>query len=437
VLAALFATFAGAYGLIAWPILGIGLLIYGFPRKSIYIWAGVATSSTIIYMLNVNPGDHPEGATHGFTPFALKFWLKAIGTPMGAGSPTTFFSAYALTIGIFGAIAGILGVAALVLRRPRIAYRDSFPAIAIIGFAAGCIWMIGDFRGDPHSWYEPVFMIWWQGLLAVIWTICFRYGLSSEQVDELEPAPRASISWSSIASHASFGASVGAIAVFWVMSMLYVNSNVDWRQKEKYLQLRSPAIASCEREWRTSLASSFSDCAGNLPPTGKVPASVRAQQLERHHIGVFAPSETRYLQGDWMLPLVSVVARARQQGRPQWVDDSRHMIATEYVYADPVLESLAMPQHSKVLWKVRIPTHVSDARFQTTVHLSHPPELPFSVEYNHGHLRDSVQSRIDIVVSRLDGTRERRRAFSIQANHDQSIDVDVSCVCGRICVDHD
>jgi len=150
-LSTVFATFSGAYGLVGWPILGVGLMVYGFPRMSRYIWLGVAVLSTIIYSLNVNPAAHAEGAQHGFTPFAIRFWVEAIGKPLVAESPTTSDARYAMSIGIFGALAGIAGVIVLLYHRRRFALRESFPAIAILGFAFGCIWLIWGFswRSTP------------------------------------------------------------------------------------------------------------------------------------------------------------------------------------------------------------------------------------------------------------------------------------------------
>ncbi|MDD2695459.1 MAG: hypothetical protein PHD58_06020 [Anaerolineales bacterium] len=340
------ASLSGGGGLAVWPAFLLGLLM----RKDRH-WAGYLAWCAGL-LLSIAPY-----AAHGFlrhTPgtgfFALdpELWVTALGYPfanqIGGG-----FSHHTegFWIGIGGLLFCLAGLL-LIWRRGAALRQRAIPAILFIAIGALNAAQISLTRQTLAPWYTSYTALFWVGLVglaAVAWP------------GETQPQEATSAKNQLLAPN-----EVWSVALLVTLVALYLRSNLTYRDKVFYLPSRSPASASCLRHyWEAPTY-----CEGMVFQWGVGHPTYLAELgsvLGKHRLSVFAPKQTWWLQGDFVLEAVTV-SEAADVPDVFWVEGWSDRVT---FWQDYHHLNLLLPTPNRVSWTVSLPQELQQAVFRSAV----------------------------------------------------------------------
>lgn len=342
-------TISGAGGIPIWPVLLLGIALLT-PRRwrSYLVVTGAAGLALLPYMIVLLIQQHGGGTGIG-SLLDLSFITAAIGWPF-----SEFFSrATATSVGLLGLAFTLTGLALLWLPyRPARIHRAA-PALMVLAYGLINIWSISVVRGSGivglAPWYTTHFMPVWIGLVGLAYLLW------------VEGAPwRALRSWAAVA-HAAAGRlwSLGLIAL---LAALYLNSNLTAADKAMYLFSRSPASASCLRNYATAPTT----CEAYLFQWGighPVYLADLGAPLARHQLSVFAPDQQWALQGDYALDTVRL-EQPPSAPQPVWSSNLNGAPWADYHHLD-----LTLPTADRLSWRLTLPARTQRASFDTALRL--------------------------------------------------------------------
>ncbi|MGI8824313.1 MAG: hypothetical protein ACR2JC_01470 [Chloroflexota bacterium] len=379
----LVACYSGAGGIPAWPAFLLGMVLLGYRSLWSYaVWLVAALLSSPVYVyfevLHGAGQGNPAGPL-----LDLNFIFSVIGLPFSQG----LLPATALSVGKVGVAMSAMGVALLVAkRRPRVLVQGA-PALMCLAYGLINASIISVFRGGAGGslapWYSAHAIPVWIGLVglaAVLWTTSPLPAISlpppPKHVRRRPPSP----AWRRNLRHLrgvlkscvpDLPVWAWCLATSVILVSLYRGADLTYADKVFYLNSRSPASASCLRNYR--VAPTY--CEGYVFQWGVGHSSYLsrlAAPLERHHLSVFAPDETWTLQGDFVLDSVRVNDASRTAGA-YWSTDRglTHVLFSDYHHLN-----LIVPLHDFVTWSVALPSKLTAASFQSAVASIDPTGTP-------------------------------------------------------------
>ena len=229
------ASYTFGSGLALWPAFLLGLWLLGFRRIGQYVaWAASAAIAALPYwyflVLHYAPG-----AANAAVKSPLRVLLTPptiLGLPLALG----YSRPLAGIIGLGSSALALLGLALLWRLRHTSAPRRAAPALMLLAYGAIVALQIGLFRGATAVWYTYVGMAFWAGLIGL------AYVLWIERAAIAVPTLR-------LGGRRLNGVSAWCSATLAILLVLYPTANLSYRDKSIFLQTRSPASASCVRNY--------------------------------------------------------------------------------------------------------------------------------------------------------------------------------------------
>jgi hypothetical protein len=245
----------------------------------------------------------------------------------------------------------LVGLILLILRRKQIQIKEVFAPLALIAYCTLNIILIGVTRGYLERWYASVFMFFWIGMVGLVYVF-----FSSET--------NASGGRQFLKSFRAYGSFIWGITVVGVIGYFYATSNLTYEDKSFFLRRRSPVSASCLRHYE--FAPTY--CEPML--FSSIGESKFIQQLavplERNRLSVFSPTQRWSLQGDFILPSVSV------HENPSATDIfwSADLSAQKVPFQNYRHLNLVLGSSGAVDWTVSLPLNLKKATFRSAIAMS-------------------------------------------------------------------
>lgn len=349
VLGGLVASWSGGGGLLSWPLLLAGLILFKYRRTVHYvIWVcGVALASWpyLAYGLLEYPN-----TLMGLTLEKIKTVVTAIGYPflnqIGFGGLAE--NNLGLLIGLFGLLLAGIGVSLRIITGTHTQER-ALLSVLMIGWGLLSAIQTAISRTYLAPWYTTSFMPFWIGLTGLGFNnLVDRNSPLGTKDDSPKFIRRIQGTW--------------AITVFVVVAVLYSTSNLTYQDKSFYLSSRSPASAACLRNYNT--APTY--CEGLVFQWGIGNPTYLARlawPLEKHQLSVFAPTQQWTMQGDFVLDRVEfnqydsgaqISWLNPQTNKPAFWNDYHHL-------------NLLIPPQNSVNWKVTLPDNLSKALLTSAI----------------------------------------------------------------------
>jgi len=349
------ASWTTASGLIAWPAFLVGMLILNFRRLLHYaVWLGGAILSAIPYIIFLVflriPGDSSVKSLGNY-----QILLPLIGLPLANNTfAQNVFPAEANLAGAVGIALGLTGFLLLGCRKRWFLLQASAPTIMLMihGFLNLCI--VSVFRGGLLPWYTYMGMSLWVGLVGLI------YILWSDNQFKERAKPKSSFQ-KALSLSVPFWSAGAVLAIV----ILYLGSNISYRDKSVFLGTRSPASASCIRNYREAPVY----CENTLviwDPGSTNYIKHLASPLERHQLSTFAPRQQWALQGDFILQKVQI-HEAPAIPDIQWTPD---LTLSPTPWSDYRHLNLVLHAPNSIDWTITLPKNVKQATFHSAVALS-------------------------------------------------------------------
>jgi len=342
----LIASWSGGGGLVVWPVFLVALILGGSRKIGYYLgWLlglGVAVWPYVVYGVLGNPG----GLLATVTPRWMGFLITAFGYPFAnqIGSGGLDRHAGAFWVGLAGITLFLFGLVIILAGDPREVSRRVLPALLLIFWGVLNAVQTTLSRSLLAPWYTTSLVLFWLGMVGLAFTFLER---------SIPATP-----------HPSFS----RLKPWWGMMVLtgvfvlYLGTNLSYRDKSFYLASRSPASAACLRSYRT--APTY--CEERVFQWGIGHPTYLAElawPLEKHGLSVFAPRQQWTMQGDFVLSRVRVI---EQPGVPRvawtagWSDqpstwrDDRHL-------------NLYLHSPNEIAWQIDLPANLKMAVFRTSV----------------------------------------------------------------------
>lgn len=347
----LMAAWSWGSGVMTLPIFLLGLLLLKFRKIHHYIVASLATLIILApYLYFFVLKSRSTGNDTKLFDFFLLF--KAIGYPFTYGDQLVEIGIIAISAsGIF-----LLAIAAIILwqKRHTIVLYKATPPILLTLFGLLGTWQITIFRRGFAPWYITQFMSFWIGLLGIYYILyaTSHIGVKSHsRIDRIFASPHATRLWS------LFG--------FSVITFLVIISSPTYADKAFYLYSRSPASASCLREYQTAptyceqyVFQGGHGSVYHIPSMGKI--------LEKHQLSVFTSPRKYILQGDFILDTVTTKSQSNQS-KLYWSSDRGKTILPWYDFRH--LNLVLSPQ-KEIFWEITFPKNMQKATFHSAIALS-------------------------------------------------------------------
>ncbi len=207
---------------------------------------------------------------------------------------------------------------------------------------------IGLFRGATAVWYTYVGMAFWSGLIGL------AYVLWVER-DAVLAEPNLRLGGRALHVTAAWcGATLALLLI------LYPTANLSYRDKSIFLQTRSPASASCVRNYLIA-PTRCGDTLVTWPPGDPAYLPGLAAPLARHGLAVFAPRQEWALQGDTFLDAPFAASTAGPEALV-WAADrtASPLPPTDYRHLNLLLRAPAA-----LTWTVALPPDLRAAILRT------------------------------------------------------------------------
>jgi hypothetical protein len=336
-------TLSGGAGLAAWPAIALAMALLGYKNPISYLrlaLAAVVASTPYIYFHVFAAGQWlPMWRRLNLLPPRshiapdLPFTVASIGYPFAQ-----HFSPRAVLVAGFMGIALAVTFVAFIWRARRSRWRyQTAPSAALVVYGFCTIWLIGSNRGQLAPWYPAHFMPIWIGFVGLAY--CAWYN-----------RPRRFVLWPA--------------TVLGIVATLFATSNLTYADKVYYLYYHSPASAACLRSYRWAPGYCEQYLGGWPPGSGWSYMKSLGSFLDRRQLSVFAPDQTWTLQGDYVLPAVTV--RSETLSDVFWSDgfDPSPTPWSSYRHLH-----LFVGRLNSVAWNFRLPEILRQATFATTVTL--------------------------------------------------------------------
>ncbi|HEY9871569.1 MAG TPA: hypothetical protein V6D08_20600 [Candidatus Obscuribacterales bacterium] len=360
------ASFSWGNGLVSWMVFLVALALTGHRRWWHYaLWAVGLGISILPYTLllpvpGVSHGPQPAAGTTIVSLFNWRFIVNALGWPLSNDIASQAESLkQARDAGWTGL--GLLAAGAFLLigARSKELWRQSVPALLLVGHGFISLWQISVFRALLAPWYTAVAMSFWIGLGAAALVSLFQPRDAQGQpagYRRLVPA-----------AHRLWG-----LVVLLFMAGAYSSSNLTYQDKTDLLFSRSPASASAIRHYRTAPTYGeglvFQWGVGN---PGLL--ELLASPLEKHGLSVFAPRQTWTLQGDFLLDRVRI---HEHPGAADIIWTAKKSAADRLPWNHFKHLNLLIPAPNAVTWTVDLPAGLRKAEFVSAVAASSPDQEP-------------------------------------------------------------
>jgi len=340
---------SSASGIMAWASFLLGMILLNYRRKKYYLyWAFVGAVIFLPYFLYLSrePGSNPYSTISKHLDFfRLHFVISSLGYPLAQE-----FSARA------SFLRGLLGVSFLVgclviLYQKRASHTlltRAAPALMLISFSLLTTWQISIFREGLVPFYTSYFMLFWMGLLGLVFVLVDDVGVSGEGASAFKSYRR-----------------ILLLLVAGIAFYFYLSSNLSFQDKTATLKTRSPASASCLRNYRT--APTYCESTVFTWYLEKYDDfRTLSRGLEKHRLSVFAPRQKWYLQGDFILDNVKV--NSSQDALPVFWTKGRGQ--QRFSYTDFGHLNLFLQSPNSVEWTVTIPKNARMAELHSAVAIS-------------------------------------------------------------------
>lgn len=370
----LLASFSYGGGLMVWPFFLLLMIAFGTRRVGNYlIWlaGGLISFGIYYYYLVIHPAANPQPL---LSLFNYTLWAQAFGWPLTQG----FVASVAIWRGAVGIFLAASGFILFLLSRFREGRKAFLPGFLLIVFSFLQAWQISMVRANLICWYATHFMLFWIGILGVVYAFWARRA-------QLTCALRSLVTlWCS------------ASVVF--LTYFYATSNVTYLDKTFFLQARSPSSESCLRNFST--APTY--CEQRLFQWGVGNPQFMdylGSPLFRHRLSVFSDHQIWTLQGDFVLEKVKV---DEKPGIPDvmWSADLK---STPVPFTDFRHLNLFLHSPNSVEWSVDLPESLREATFHSAVAISqsapHSPAadgllVRVKVESSSGELLKVFEKRL-------------------------------------------
>jgi hypothetical protein len=343
-------TWAG--GPLLWPVYIIGMVLLNFRRIAHYLvllFLGFISSWPYLDFLLLKPGLGPFHENEKIVSFFnYPLIIQSIGWPFAEN----FSSSIANARGWVGLILCLIGLGFIWLRREKINITYLAPALLLIIYSLLNIWQVSVFRNGLAPWYAAPFMLFWIGLLALAYNLW---------LDWYNAPKRTSI----FRNVTSLTIPMWCLALIGTLAYFYLTSNLTYSDKSFLLRTRSPASASCLRNYKT--APTYCERALFVWELGEYQLiSQLAQALERHHLSVFAPHQRWDLQGDFILNNVRI---HQVPGFPNifWSAD---LLNQPVPWSDYRHLNLFLHSPNSIDWTINLPPNLKQAEFRSAIAIS-------------------------------------------------------------------
>jgi hypothetical protein len=331
-------------GLLAWPIMLLGLWLRGVRRRGPYLalLGGLLVTALPYAVLLIIA---PESAdTAAPAPWRILLApIVLIGFPLAQD----FSRLVAGVVGLLVLAMASVALIALWRRGKRPLKPSTAVAVLLLTFGALAAAQLGLFRGRTASWYTYVGMIFWLGLGALLLSgdITFDW-LRPGKRRFADPAPVRSVTLAAL-------------------TILYLTSNLTYADKSFFLQTRSPAAESCVRAYRTAPAICDQLLRAYPGNWSRDYLAGLSSILERHRLAAFAPRQEWTLQGEFGLGNVRVEP---ESGAATWSPDRASAAApwTDYRHLDLVVHNAG-----RVGWTITLPETLRHATLHTAIATDH------------------------------------------------------------------
>lgn len=288
--------------------------------------------------------------TKTFGLFDPSFLINALGRPFAKDMGLVYGKLQSAEIASWILLGLVVALAV-----PTLIYRlklSNLGKTCLLLFAYGFIsvWIVGVFRVHVAPWYASMAMYCW---LAV-------FGMS---VANLTKAFKSDVDSASLLSKTSritlIATSVIALGTILV---LYLTSNLSYRDKQFFLTARAPVSAEYLRSYKTAptfLESSVFSADGR-------PERILsfANSLAKHNLCVFSPNQVHALQGQFALSNVSIQSVPGSK-RVMWLEGRN--TRRKASWRDYNHLNLDVPDGNIVDWRFTIPADANEAVFETSV----------------------------------------------------------------------
>jgi hypothetical protein len=237
ILGGLIASWTFALGLIVWPITLLGMILLGFRKVKLYITWFVGTLVCILpylYFFFYKPSQFTQPVHLNLqTLFNLDFIVNMLGRPLVNLWTFDLTRQYLVT----GAIGIVLAIACCIffivgLRRKK--YSLFVPAILVIALGFGGVWMTSIGRTTLASWYITAAWPFWLGIVGFGFILLIH-------PDDDRPV---------FQSDFDYLIKLGGVFIFLIFVLLYARSNIGNEIYGFNLYSRTPASASCLRDYQ-------------------------------------------------------------------------------------------------------------------------------------------------------------------------------------------
>lgn len=398
------ATLSSGAGLIMWPSFLVGLILLGFRKVGHYVFlfaAAVLSAMPYLFFLVLYPRQTTRPHATLLSAFDYLFVIDAIGRPFINGIGLNYSRIeISLLIGSLGIATGVVILSLLILvdrKRRALNLARSAPALMLIAFSLLATWQISLFRDQIAPWYTSLSMLFWIGLVGLIYVLWVNQAIRPPQ-ESHRRLPSVLV------------ARLLSAVVIGGLIFLYASSNLSYTDKTVLLRTRSPASAACLRNYRT--APTYCEDTLVIWQTGN-PHYIEnlAQPLERNHLSVFAPRQQWTLQGDFILDSVKIY---QTPGVPdiRWSED---LTNSPVDWRDYRHLNLLLHSPNAVTWTVSLPPNVEQADFHSAVAISQSaPVDPAAdgVQFETYLTREGEGERL-IFDQHLDADQHQWHPFSI------------------------
>lgn len=358
------ATWSWAGGPIVWPAFLLGLVLMKIKNPKFYgTWlAGfLITCFPYFYFLSLKSTTgqilHFQ-EVHSVSFFNWYVFIQALGWPFSQGfSPNIAFHR-----GIISLIIYISGILLLWKSKNKASLQKAVPALLLITYSLLNIYQISIFRETLAPWYSYAFMPFWAGLagVAIVLLQDRKQILPNLKVNKLK---RVNTAW------------VGIFLI--TLSFFYLTSNITFADKSFFLRSRTPASASCLRNFLT--APTYCETSLFVGIWGQLPLFYQlAFPLYRENWSVFGKKQRWTLQGDYFLGLVK---KNEVEGIPPifWTSDQSN-VPTTWSWAEYRKLNLFLHSPNSIEWAIDLPSNLKKAIFHTGIAIS--SSAPYDLKSN-------------------------------------------------------
>ncbi len=219
----------------------------------------------------------------------------------------------------------------------------------ILLFAYGflSIWSVGIFRTHIAPWYASMSMYCWIAVFGLC--VANLTKATSANASEISGKVRITLVASSLIGFAT-------------IVVLYLTTNLSYRDKQFFLTARAPVSAEYLRGYKTAPTFLESTIFSNDGRPDRILSF--ANSLAKHDLCVFSPNQIHALQGQFALANVSIQSLPGSK-RVMWLEgrNTRRRVS----WRDYNHLNLDVPDGNIVDWKFAVPSDAEEAVFETSV----------------------------------------------------------------------